>query len=350
MARKPSVFVVGPVRLHRRGRYWYAHYMTTTGQVRESLGVTTLSAAQEKARPLADMLEKGEWSAQERRTYRKMTFGQLVEEFQARFTGWGSTTTTGAQGMLKKMVCEWGEMPLESLKPRTIEEYRAKRLKEGITPATTNRYLTTLRTLFKMGVQWGMMTHNPVEKIKPMREANIIPRALTDDEIVRLLEFLPDHARVAFIIAIETGMRRSELERLEWVDIDFERRRVTVRQSKNGEFRVIPMTEWLYETLQHQRAKGGHPYVIVNHRGESMGEMLRYSLEKASKQANVGHVHTHMTRHTFATRLREYGVPIDRIKELLGHKTLAMVLRYAKSSPTQLTEAVAQLKRPDGVS
>ena len=81
-----------------------------------------------------------------------------------------------------------------------------------------------------------------------------------------------------------------------------------------------------------------------------MGEMLRYSLEKASKQANVGHVHTHMTRHTFATRLREYGVPIDRIKELLGHKTLAMVLRYAKSSPTQLTEAVAQLKRPDGVS
>jgi integrase len=51
----------------------------------------------------------------------------------------------------------------------------------------------------------------------------------------------------------------------------------------------------------------------------------------------------HQLRHTYATRLRDKGVPLDRIKELLGHKTMAMVLRYAKARPEQTREAVAAL-------
>ena len=54
-------------------------------------------------------------------------------------------------------------------------------------------------------------------------------------------------------------------------------------------------------------------------------------------------VHFHMFRHTFATRLRDRGVPLDRIKELLGHKTMVMTLRYAKVRPVQLEEAIAAL-------
>ena len=50
-----------------------------------------------------------------------------------------------------------------------------------------------------------------------------------------------------------------------------------------------------------------------------------------------------MLRHTFATRLRDRGVPLDRIKELLGHKTMDMVLRYAKANPKQLEQAIQAL-------
>ena len=69
---------------------------------------------------------------------------------------------------------------------------------------------------------------------------------------------------------------------------------------------------------------------------------IKRSLATAGKRAGIGHVHLHMMR-SFATRLRDRGVPPDRIKELQGHKTMDMVLRYAKANPKQLEDAIAAL-------
>ena len=69
---------------------------------------------------------------------------------------------------------------------------------------------------------------------------------------------------------------------------------------------------------------------------------IKKSLSHAGERAGIGHVHLHMLRHTFATRLRDRGVPLDRIKELLGHKTMAMVLR-TKARPQQLQDAIEAL-------
>jgi len=60
-------------------------------------------------------------------------------------------------------------------------------------------------------------------------------------------------------------------------------------------------------------------------------------------QVGIGHVHMHMLRHTFATLMRDEGVPLDRIMEALGHSSMDMVLRYAKARPQQLKEAFAAL-------
>ena len=67
------------------------------------------------------------------------------------------------------------------------------------------------------------------------------------------------------------------------------------------------------------------------------------ALAKAAEKAGVGHVHPHMLRHTSATRLRDRGVPLDRIMELMGHRSYQMVLRYAKARPQQLIEAIEAL-------
>lgn len=68
---------------------------------------------------------------------------------------------------------------------------------------------------------------------------------------------------------------------------------------------------------------------------------IKHSLHSAGVAAKIGHVH--QLRHTFATRLCRRGVPLDRIKELLGHKSMVMVLRYAKARPLQLREAIQAL-------
>lgn len=73
---------------------------------------------------------------------------------------------------------------------------------------------------------------------------------------------------------------------------------------------------------------------------------VKDALIGAGKRTGIGHVHLHMFRHTFATCLRERAVALDRIMELLGHKTMVMTLRYAKSTPTQLRDAIDALNRP----
>ena len=114
-----------------------------------------------------------------------------------------------------------------------------------------------------------------------------------------------------------------------------------MRQSKNREFRVIPMSQEVHETLDNLRQQLSKEKVL-NLQVFPSQDITRI-LSRAAERAGLGHVHLHMLRHTFATRLRDRGVPLDRIKELLGHKTMDMVLRYAKANPKQLEQAIQAL-------
>ena len=136
------------------------------------------------------------------------------------------------------------------------------------------------------------------------------------------------------ILAADTGMGRSELQRLAWRDVDFEAGTLTVRQSKNRDYRVIPMTKWVRLLLMMLQPALTQPDQSIR-----FGDIKR-SLHSAGMRAKVGHVHTHRLRHAFATRLRDRGVPLDRIMELMGHRSYQMVLRYARARPQQLIEAV----------
>ena len=118
--------------------------------------------------------------------------------------------------------------------------------------------------------------------------------------------------------------------------MDFEAGTLTVRQSKNKDYRVIPMTDRIRSLLMRLQPAITQPEQAVIAFGD-----IKRSLHSAGMRANVGHVHTHQLRHTFASRLRGRGVPLDRIMVLMGHKSMAMVLTYAKARPQQLGEAIA---------
>ena len=71
---------------------------------------------------------------------------------------------------------------------------------------------------------------------------------------------------------------------------------------------------------------------------------MRKPIERGAESAHLKHIHPHMLRHTFATRLRDKGVPLDRIMELLGHSNIQQTMRYAKMRPEQLFDAIAALE------
>ena len=344
-----TVHVIGQVRLRQRGsrKFWHARYMTPAGRKEESLKVTNLKVAMCKANEINNMLERGEFATLEtRHTSQKKTFAAFMEEFKANYTKWNESTWRGNQAMLRKLVEEFGQLPLNGITTKKIESYLArKRDQEGVSIPTTNRYLATLKTMFKMAVRWGYLGYNPAEPVKTLKEESNIPDALTDQQLEQLLNELPGYARVIATLAADTGMRRSEMAQLQWSNIEFDERMIIVQGStaKNDEFRVIPMTDRVHNLLQelyqqNQESKIKQLQVLP-------WKDIKKSLHSAGVRAGIGHVHLHMLRHTFATRLRDKGVPLDRIKELLGHKTMEMVLRYAKARPQQLKEAIEALNR-----
>ena len=246
--------------------------------------------------------------------------------------------------MFKLLCAEFGDQPIAAITTRQIDGYLSRRVdQDGISAGTYNRYLSTLKTVFRQAQAWNYIGFNPAVTIRKRKEEQKIPEALSDDELQRLLKELPEPDRWLAHVAADTGMRKGELDRLTWGDVDFDSipPSIIVRHSKNKEFRVIPMTQEVHEILRNLRQEVTRQKVVNLH-VFSVHDIKR-SLATAGNRAGIGHVHMHMMRHTFATRLRDRGVPLDRIKELLGHKTMDMVLRYAKANPKQLEDAIAAL-------
>lgn len=350
MARKETVYIVGAVQLYQRARYWQASYSTPTGRVRRSLKVTNLKVAQKKAQEITQLIEQGDFTPlQDQKAHAKRTFAEFAEEFCQKHGGWAKSTWYSNRIIIRIVTETWGEMPLVSINAHIIESYIAKReVTEGVTIATSNRYLAVIKTLMKKAKAWGYITHNPAQQVSMQKEDNRVPHALRDDQVEALLEHLAPHNRDIAVFALETGMRRGELFGLCWSHIDLANRWITVEHTKNHDFRVIPMSDRVYEILTKLARKKKGPYVLGRNDGRPR-DGIRNALDKASADAGIGHVHLHMLRHTFATRLRDRGVPLDRIKEFLGHKGMTMTLRYAKCTPTQLKTAIEVLNGPEGL-
>ena len=161
--------------------------------------------------------------------------------------------------------------------------------------------------------------------------------ALTDAEVNALMQQLSPYNRLIVSTLVETGMRWGELASLQWGDVDLADQHLIIRKDKDNTFRVLPLTTRATESLRQLHSLGQIPFVC-------RPDSIRKGLRDAAGRAEIKHVHPHMLRHTFATRLRDRGVPLDRIMELLGHKTMAMTLRYAKARPEQLREAIRALE------
>ena len=117
-----------------------------------------------------------------------MTFGEFLNEFRTDFGGWSPNTWRGLSGMLRKLGEEFDDQPLNSITTRHIERYLTRRRNaDGITTATANRYLATLKTLFRTACNWDYITENPTSRLKMLKEQSRVPDALSDNELDALI-------------------------------------------------------------------------------------------------------------------------------------------------------------------
>jgi integrase len=246
----------------------------------------------------------------------------------------------------------FGKLQLKDIGVIHIERFKQAQIQEGIRAKTINNWLCILSKCLESAIEWGLLEHKP--KIKPLKVQPQSFDFLSLEESTRLINSCDEQMWKQMItVALRTGMRLGELFGLEWGDVDFQRKMITVRQSivrgyvgspKSNKFRYLPLTEEVCKTLYESRRTNGFVFprpdgtVLTHHIAER-------ALHRASVKAGLRHIGWHVLRHTFASDLVTEGVPMRAIQELLGHSTITMTMRYAHLAPSSLREATDVLER-----
>jgi integrase len=241
----------------------------------------------------------------------------------------------------------------EEVTPQQISRWLHKmKLDREWRPATVNRYKAFVSLAFRLGIENGKCQANPARAVKRLRENNERIRFLSDDEETKLREAIATECAERapeLDIALNTGMRKSEQYRLNWHDVDLEARRITLWKTKNGSVRHIPLNSAAADAFRTLRVKSdGVGQVFVSSDGVDPLRNPRYWWDSAIEKSGIRDFHWHDLRHTFASRCIMAGVDLRTLQQLLGHKTLQMVVRYSHLSQSHELAAVEKLCKVNG--
>lgn len=225
--------------------------------------------------------------------------------------------------------------------------------RKGIRAYTVNFELKTLNCLFNRAIKWGYLKDNPVKDVQRMKiDDTRRLKFLSIEECKRLLDVTPPNLYPIFFTFLNTGMRKGELENLEWTDIDFKRRKIKIQwketwQPKTGE-REIPIGEQLLDLLKKHKEKndaGSKSNFVFPHKDSGkIKTKLRDKMIEIAKKAKIdGLTKLHTLRHTFASHLVMAGVDLPTVKKLMGHSDIQTTMIYAHLAPDHLANAVDKL-------
>jgi integrase len=226
------------------------------------------------------------------------------------------------------------------------EEYRGK----PRSPTTVLRYMASLSTVFTTAVRdWAWLEDSPMKNIKKPKAARGRVRFLNDDERERLLiackQSRNKQLYLCVILAISTGMRQAELFNLIWADIDLKAGYLILHETKNGERRRVPLAGHCLELLrEHAKVRRlDTPLLFPGVKNPLQPIDLQPPWETARKNAGITDFTWHDLRHCTASYLAMNGASLAEIAEVLGHKTLQMVKRYAHLSDGHVSNVVASM-------
>ena len=294
---------------------------------------------------------------------KRRTLAEMLERYSRDVLPTKPKSARDQQRQLDWWKSEIGSYALADVTPALIAEYRDK-LAKGITvrtkkprnPATVNRYMAALSVAFTTAVkEWGWVDDSPMRKVSKGKESRGRVRFLSDDERVRLLKACKEspHASLypVVVLALSTGMRAGEIMGLTWDVVDLNRGRAILHETKNGERRAVAITghalEQIKELAKVRRIDSNllFPSKESTPQKPQKGMDLRAPWLAALKSAGIDDFKFHDLRHSAASYLAMNGASLAEIAEVLGHKTLQMVKRYAHLSEGHTARVVASMNQ-----
>ncbi|RUR05468.1 site-specific integrase [Legionella sp. km772] len=346
-----------------------------------TVGIITPAQAREKAVEILNDFNKGIDPKAKRGTNKPKT---LEEFFENEYKSWVLTHHKRGNKTLATIIRCFDKIfakPLEEITPSIIEQWRIKRLNDGISNATLNRDIGTLKSLFTKAVEWGVIKENPLKNLKLSKidrapkvrylsfdEEKNLRQALfeREEQLIqdrkrgnewrqsRGYELLPEREGEAFcdylspmvLISINTGLRQGELFHLTWEMIDLQERSIIIagQITKNSSSRYIPLNNEAYKIIKqlYEKSESKKGLVFLSKDNKPFNNIKR-SWTTILKKAQINEFRWHDLRHHFASKLVMAGIDLNTVRELLGHSDIKMTLRYAHLAPEHKINAVKKI-------
>ncbi|MAE50209.1 MAG: integrase [Micavibrio sp.] len=219
---------------------------------------------------------------------------------------------------------------LTQITPAHFSTYRDKRLKD-VKAGTVNRELSIIKHAFDIAErEWDIpLRNNPLGKIKKMKVNNARSRRVSAEEYDLLCEAAQDsrnpYALLLIRFAIATGMRRGEILKLRWDDIDCEARTLHIPVTKNGHARTIPLSGEALAVLDEIQGMEDRDDVLAFPLSDNAAKLV---WQRLLRRTGIEDLHFHDLRHEAISRFFEYGLSVPEVALISGHRDFRMLFRY----------------------
>lgn len=277
----------------------------------------------------------------------RTTLSDLLEQYLEKITPQKKGAASEAYRIKSLLRDPIAQIKLSLLTSKVIATWRDERLTK-VSGSTVNRDLNLISHVINIGrKEWGLVIENPIAMIRRPKKNKARKRRLTALEEINLLRALEPSPRNKMgrftgvqniwmkplvILAIETGMRRSELLGLLWHNIYLEERYVHLRDTKNNESRDVPLsTRAVFVLSELPRRESERVFPIT-------GDAVKKAFGRAVSSTGIVDLHFHDLRHEATSRLATKFDNVLQLAAVTGHKTLSMLARYYHPRATDLAK------------
>lgn len=370
------------IRVHPTGNMSYICQYQRGRRVNiGKVGVISPAQAREKAIEVLNNIHKGIEPTVKKGINRPKTLQEFIEDD---YTPWVISHHKRGQetlNMLSRCFKKFYTKPLAEVSSSLLEQWRTKRINQGISYATLNRNIATLKSVMTKATEWGLLKENPLKNLKlskidrsPMarylskEEENRLRLALIEREqqlreerkngnqwrLARGYPLYPEYSKDDFcdylmpmvLLSINTGLRQGEIFHLNWSMVNLAESSLMVSGgiTKNSSSRFIPLNDEasMIMTRLYNKSELKDGLVFPSKNNQPFNNVKK-SWTSLLKKAVITQFRWHDLRHHFASKLVMAGIDLNTVRELLGHSDIKMTLRYAHLAPEHKINAVRKI-------
>lgn len=311
-------------------------------------GPLTLDQARTLARQRLGEVAKGQDPVDERKLKRAgETISDLCEAYITRHASLKRSMRDDLRRIERQIKASWGNRKADSIARADVAALHNKIGQEA--PYEANRTVALLSKMFELARRWGFVPENAanpargIDKFKEQRR----DRWVKPEELPRLAAAIAQeknlYVRAAIWLYLLTGVRKTELLKAKWEDVDLTRCELRLPETKAGRVHYVPLSPPAISLLERMPREEGNPYLLPS--TKKLGHHL-VNIEKpwqrVRKNAGVDDVRLHDLRRTVGSWLAEQGNSLPLIGRVLGHTNASTTQIYARLGDDPARKALNQ--------